>query len=275
MRKSLIAIVLIGGIVFATGYLIGQIRGITASSAAGPSTNDPAPAIPWGGMRPFLGTHGPGHMGPHAGGKVTAVTGNTITVQPFVDRDGQEAQVTTIQVTGSTKYFTGFNQAATKAAVKVGSYVKADGTVSSDGKTLNATSVFVFSSAMPHGTHWGHASGGPHADGKVTAVNGDTISVQADTDPTGSTEYSHVTTVQLTSSTTYDAGPGQAGSKSDVKVGSYIIALGSLSSDGKTLTATHVVVLPAGASGFHGRIFPGFRSNVRFNPFGGNSSSSV
>src|SRR5689334_18047068 len=118
MRKTLIAVVLIGGLVFAAGYLIGQIRGITASSASS-SRNNSLPASPWSGIRPFLDKHGSDHFGPHAGGKVTAVNGDSITVQPFADPDGQESQVTTIQVNASTKYFTGFNLAATKADVKV------------------------------------------------------------------------------------------------------------------------------------------------------------
>jgi hypothetical protein len=83
------------------------------------------------------------------------------------------------------------------------------------------------------------AAAGPHADGTVTAVNGDTITVKADTDRAGSNEYTQVTTITLGSNTVYTGGA----SKASIKVGSHIIAQGTLSSDGKTLTATSVTVL--------------------------------
>ena len=47
-----------------------------------------------------------------------------------------------------------------------------------------------------------------------------------------------MTTIDLSNSTTYTKGFGQSGSASDIKVGSFVIAQGTLSSDGKTLTAT-------------------------------------
>jgi Domain of unknown function (DUF5666) len=85
----------------------------------------------------------------------------------------------------------------------------------------------------------GGAQGAPHADGTVTAINGDTLTISAGTDPSGTTEYTTVTTVLLTSSTTYDAGRDSTvtSSKSSIKVGSYVIVNGTLSSDRKTITA--------------------------------------
>jgi hypothetical protein len=65
-----------------------------------------------------------------------------------------------------------------------------------------------------------------------------------------------VTTITLTSSTQYFAGPGASATKADIKTGSFVIARGTLSSDGKTLTATQVMVLPSaptrGGFGLHG-----------------------
>jgi hypothetical protein len=91
----------------------------------------------------------------------------------------------------------------------------------------------------PGGGPGGGAQGAPHADGTVTAINGDTLTISAGTDPSGTTEYTTVTTVLLTSSTTYDAGHDSTAtaSKSSIKVGSYVIVNGTLSSDGKTITA--------------------------------------
>jgi len=82
----------------------------------------------------------------------------------------------------------------------------------------------------------------------VTAINGDTLTIAAGTDPSGATEYTGVTTVVLTSATQYDAGHDSAGtiSKSSIKVGSYVIVDGTLSSDGKTLTATSLGINPSG-----------------------------
>jgi hypothetical protein len=95
---------------------------------------------------------------------------------------------------------------------------------------------------------------GPRADGKVTAVNGNTITVQPGKDngnePSG--ESKTVTTIQLNSSTTYDNGPGQSGSASSIKVGDFIIAMGTVSSDGTTLTASHVMIGGPGGGGCPG-----------------------
>ena len=88
----------------------------------------------------------------------------------------------------------------------------------------------------------------PHADGTVTAINGNTLTIAAGTDPAGTTEYAKVTTVLLSSSTQYDAGHDSTGAatKSSIKVGSYIIIDGTLSSDGKTINASSVGVHDGG-----------------------------
>ncbi|GAC1407701.1 MAG: hypothetical protein NVSMB52_20810 [Chloroflexota bacterium] len=90
----------------------------------------------------------------------------------------------------------------------------------------------------------GHDGGGgmdaPHADGTVTAINGETLTISAGTDPSSTTEYTGVTTVKLTSTTQYDAGHDSTATanKSSIKVGSYVIVDGTLSSDGKSITAS-------------------------------------
>lgn len=97
----------------------------------------------------------------------------------------------------------------------------------------------------------GHANGAqdaPHADGTVTAINGDTLTISAGTDPSNTDEYTGVTTVTLTNATQYDAGHDSTGTigKSSIKVGSYVIVQGALSSDGKTITATSLGAVPGG-----------------------------
>ncbi|MFI5274050.1 MAG: DUF5666 domain-containing protein [Ktedonobacterales bacterium] len=102
--------------------------------------------------------------------------------------------------------------------------------------------------APDQGSHQDGAQDAPHADGTVTAINGDTLTISAGTDPAGTTEYTGVTTVALTSATQYDAGHADTGtiSKSSITVGSYVIVDGTLSSDGKTLTATSLRINAGG-----------------------------
>lgn len=93
---------------------------------------------------------------PRAGGKVSAVSGTTITV---TDPRGTE----TIHVSASTQYDTvtmGANgptkTASSLSAVKAGVYVMAEGTRNSDG-SLNAQTVYIMTA--PAGGPW---NGGPH-----------------------------------------------------------------------------------------------------------------
>ena len=105
--------------------------------------------------------------------------------------------------------------------------------------------------APAQGDQHGGAQDAPHADGTVTAINGNTLTIKADNDPAGTTEYTGVTTVLLTSSTQYEAGHDSTGTagKSSITVGSYVIVEGTLSSDGKTLTATTVRINAGGPAG--------------------------
>jgi hypothetical protein len=109
----------------------------------------------------------------------------------------------------------------------------------------------------------------PHADGTVTAVNGNTVTIKADADTGNPNEYTNVTTVQLTSSTQYDTGRDgtSTSGKPAITAGSYLIADGTLSVDGKTLTATSVYVLPAGArAGGPPAGYPGSSGSTQFSP---------
>ena len=101
----------------------------------------------------------------------------------------------------------------------------------------NGPTVFTGRDFGPHflGQGTGGGSIPKHADGTVTAISGNTITIAPDNDANNPNEYASVTTVQLTGSTQYN-GAG----KSAVKVGSRILAAGTISSDGKTLTASQV-----------------------------------
>jgi hypothetical protein len=176
--------------------------------------------------------------------------------------------VKTIQLTPSTTFNQGFGPAsasATRSSIKAGVFVIAHGTLSSDGAILTATDVSVLPSAPTPGA-FGHGGfghfGGPHADGTVTAINGNTITIKPDTERAGSQE-SAITSIVVSSSTTYDAGPGVTAGKDSIKVGGFVRAEGTLSSDGKTLTARRVSVKAAGQPETH------------TSPFGDGSGAST
>jgi hypothetical protein len=177
---------------------------------------------------------------PHADGTITGINGDVLTVKPDNDPAGstEYTKVTTITLTTSTKYAAGKGTTTTtRPTFTVGEYIVAEGTVSSDGTSLTATLV----SAGKAGGHGGGNRGGPHADGTVTGVNGNNVSVTPDNDPAGSNEYTKVTTIVLTNTTQFDTGKGATTTtRPTISAGQFIIAEGTVSSDGTTLTATHV-----------------------------------
>lgn len=252
MRKPLILATIVVAGVFGTGYAIGQVSGVTASSAAGTGTTA------------TTGQSGSGTTltrpaaGPHADGQVTAINGDTITIKADADQAGstEYTKVTTVVLTSGTTYNAGRDAAAstTKPTITVGQYLIAEGTVSNDGTTLTATNVSVGDAGgRPGGPGGPGFAGGPHADGTVTAVSGNTITIKADADKANSNEQKGVTTLILTSSTQYRADHDRAATegRSSITVGSYLRAEGTLSSDGTTLTASQVDV-SSGAPGVGG-----------------------
>jgi len=118
--------------------------------------------------------------------------------------------------------------------------------------TVNQPQVSQTQTTDPRGGGWGHM--GPRADGTVTAISGNTITVKKDSDQGQTGEYGNVTTIVLSGSTTYEADhdSGTVGSKAAIKVGSYVIAEGTLSSDGTSLAASHVSLRPSGPDGGNG-----------------------
>src|SRR5579872_7082 len=243
MRKSAIIAALVAVVIFGVGYAIGQVRGATPGSAAGQAPLQLSGALAFDGFG-FHGMFG----GPHAAGTVTAISGDTLTIKPFTGPRGQSSAVTTVLVSSTTKYVSRPTTAASQSSVKVGTFIVATGTLSSDGKTLTAQEVMI----LPHGLKSGGLGHlGPDAGGQVTAVNGATITVKPFANRDGA--QSAVTTILLTGSTQYLAPKGGAtAAKSAIKVGVYIRAEGTLSADGKSLTASRVEILPnaPGAGGF-------------------------
>jgi hypothetical protein len=137
---------------------------------------------------------------PEAGGEVTAIDGNSITVM------GKRGATQVITVTGSTVYKVG-SGTGSKADVKVGSEIEAQGTVS--GATFTAITVRVE---------------GPHLDGVVTGKTGTTIVIKRED---GSTA-----TIHVSPATTYAIKSNHAASLADIAVGARVTAEGTLRADG-------------------------------------------
>lgn len=96
---------------------------------------------------------------PHAAGKVTGINGSTLTIQPLSGKLGRFASsITTVVTNGSTKYFAPGSSSAGFSAIQMGSYIAASGTLSPDGKTLNATRIII----APAGFNPGNLSIGGH-----------------------------------------------------------------------------------------------------------------
>lgn len=153
---------------------------------------------------------------PRAAGEVSAVDATSITV-----KNGGGTRV--LLVSGSTMYKLG-SAAATKADVKVGSDVEAQGTLS--GETFTATAIQI---ALPR------------VAGEVTAKTGSSITVkQADGTPA---------TIHVTAATTYKVKGNKSATATDVAVGDQVNAQGTLRADG-SLDA--VTVGTKGPKGQHG-----------------------
>jgi Domain of unknown function (DUF5666) len=144
---------------------------------------------------------------PEAGGEVTAVDATTITVK------GKVGATRVITVNGATVYKLG-SAAGSKADVKVGVRVVAQGTVSGD--TFTAITVRIQPAEI---------------GGIVTGKTGDSITVKRGD---GSTAVIHVT-----SKTTYEHKGKDAATLADVAVGDRVSAEGTVRPDG-SIDATSV-----------------------------------
>jgi Domain of unknown function (DUF5666) len=248
VKKPLMFAAAVAAAVFAGGYVVGQFHSPPTSSAAS-ATKSLAVGSNAVNGKAERWVHG--SEGPRAFGQVTAVSGpnnDTVTIKPFIAPRGLELAPTAVALTGSTKYYAGRKSTTTATAVKVGAYIAARGTLSADKKTLTASVVMVLPQAPKHlafGEHRGLIMrfGRPAAFGKVTAVAGNTVSIKAVA--FGWRAPTQVTTIALTGSTKFFGGPFSQVTRSSVKVGSFVAAAGTVSKDGKTLTAARITIMPS------------------------------
>ncbi|HZC33019.1 MAG TPA: DUF5666 domain-containing protein [Candidatus Bathyarchaeia archaeon] len=178
-----------------------------AFTGPGRAFGGPGPAF--GGPGPFGGPGGP--VGRAFGQiKVTAINGSNVTLQT------DDGWTRTIAVTGTTTITKG-GQASTLSSLAVGDVIVFGETRNADGSyTITRIEIVV-----------------PQFAGTVSAVGTDTITIKG-RDGTS-------TTIRTSTSTTYHLGRSD-GSRSDVKVGSEIVASGNKAADG-SLDATSVTVL--------------------------------
>lgn len=137
---------------------------------------------------------------PRAGGEVSAIDGNNITVK------GKGGATHVIIVTGSTVYTVG-DAAGSKADVKVGTEIDAEGTVAGD--TFTATAIHVEL---------------PRLGGTVTGKTANTITV--------TTKAGTPATIHVSSGTTYRIKGNAAAGLADIAVGDRVSAAGTLRADG-------------------------------------------
>jgi len=183
---------------------------------------------------------------PRAGGTVAAVSGSSITVSSF------NGATQIIHVDSNTHYDRA-GKSASLSDITRNTRITAEGNTNKDG-SLQAIRIEIVL---------------PRVAGQVTAVNGSSFAVSRFMGPVASGSSTTVT-VTTSSSTTFVNKDGTAAGAGSVKVGTFMIAEGTLSSDGKTLQADRVMIAPAaaapGTGGWHG--LGRFRAPFRGGPFG-------
>jgi len=155
-------------------------------------------------------------------GKVTAVSGNNITV-------ALHNGLTQTVVVGSTTTYTLGGVASTLAAVTVGVFIEAKGTVNTTLNVLNAVTVRIHSNVKS-----------ARVVGKVTGVSGNVITIQVHN---GLSE-----TVTVSSTTTYMKA-GAAATLADVTAGEFIFAVGTVDTTANTLDAANVFIASLSTGG--------------------------
>src|SRR5262245_39146704 len=168
-------------------------------------------------------------------GPVVAVDGSTYTMP-----DGPDGPLT-VTATGGTVYVNADGSAADASAVRVGLFIAAEGTPSDDGGTLTARRITI--GAPRDGLSVsGPGGGAPPPEGAHAALAGPIASVTGSTYTLAGGPDGAAVTVGTTSGTVYVNADGSAADTSALKAGVFIQAEGTLSSQGKTLTAERITI---------------------------------
>ena len=223
MKKTTIIAAILGVLMVLGGG--GAAIAFAASSVLGalPGAAHWAQGIPGFGMG----------RGRGVSGTVASVTstGFTVTVP---GKTGTAAKTVTVAVTSQTKVtLMPAMTAGSQSDIVVGAKVRVTGQANSSG-VIQAQSVVI-------------EPAGDMAGGRVTAVNGTTITVSMgwQRPGQGSTANTKTTNIATDANTKFYQPGGKAAMLADVKVGGFVQAWGQKQADG-SLLATEVVVGPAG-----------------------------
>ena len=212
---ALVAVGVVAAVVLASpSTAIGADPSADPSAGTNPAASAAPGTVPPKGDRPGWKAFGPG-FGPGFGGfgrfgfndiTITAIDGSNVSLETA------DGWTRTIAITDATTITKG-GATIDVADLAVGDHVRIAQDRSADG-TVTVTAVVVVL---------------PTIVGEVTAIDGDTITV---TQRGGTTA-----TIHVSGDTTYRAGR-ETGSKSDVKVGSVIVAEGTQRADGSLDAST-------------------------------------
>ncbi len=219
-RTSIARIGILGAVaaaLVAVGILAAAATATPAGTLAAGTTGGSIPSSTVG-----LDNRGGPGMGRMGGGiTITAISGSNLTLKTV---DGWTRTIAVTTTTALTKG--GATIALTD--LKVGDAIQFAQTRQTDG-SYSITKLDVVL---------------PHADGKVTAISGSTITV---TGRDGSTA-----TIKVTSATTYTVGTATGKALTDVKVGMRLDAVGTLNTDGSLAASAVRAFDPATMPGEHG-----------------------
>lgn len=191
-----------------------------ASAASTPSSSSGQAASTITATASTSGTH-PQMTPPAAMGKVTAISGNMITITD--QKPGSTTSMTyTVDATNAT-VTKDRDTASSVSAIAIGDMIAVDGTVS--GSNVTATTIHD-GFGGPGGFGGGRGGPGGGAMGTVTAVSGTTLTV---TDKDGG-----VYTIDASSATV--KADGSASAVSDIKVGDTVMIQGKVTTASMTAT---------------------------------------
>ncbi len=235
--RAAVATVIAGGLA-AGSYGIasaasGRVAAGTSASQALAAPSSPSrpskPSVPWFGRSRFGGANGFGRFGVRGGafgagpaGSVTAVTPTTITVKSLF---GQTVMVTT---NSKTVYRLGGSKVG-RSTLVVGEQVLLLPAGGGGGSTAKSSSLVAAVEIIQ-----------PHAFGKVAKISGSQLTVSG---PGGLD-----VTVNTSPSTKYKE-VGHSASASDVRVGTVVLATGTLSTGHNEIDAGTIQIVPATVAG--------------------------
>lgn len=228
---ALALVVLIGGSTLATtkasAMSLSGFLGIGNGDSSAHVTADANGNDNMNGQRDFRGAP---NMGGHGVfGTVTAISGSTITIQSKAwsnPSTGSTSATTTYTVNAGSATVMKAGATSSLSAITVGDTIVVQGTVS--GTTVTATKI---NDGVVPGM--GMGQGGRGVFGTVTAINGDSITVQS---KAMGNNAAATYTVDATNATVTKA--GSASSVSNIAVGDTIVVQGTVS--GTSVTATKI-----------------------------------